>query len=152
MKEMIIRIIEEICEEIFGEMRTDLEAEGQIINQMLNVITVNERTGHIAKYFRSKGQGHNAFQGHTSKINPALPHPQHYTNPKRVELCKTIAPMNVTESCENTCSKFSEIDQLYWPFITQGTVKVEHDENIPMNILRDTGSLQSLVRASIMSN
>ena len=41
MYEMIIRVIEEISEEIFGEMRTDLEAEGQIINQMLNVITVN---------------------------------------------------------------------------------------------------------------
>ena len=46
-------------------------------------------------------------------------------------------------SSENTRSKFSEIDRLYWPFITQGAVKGEHNENIPVNILRDIGSLQS---------
>ena len=38
MEEMIIRIIEEICEEIFGEEQIDCKAEDQIINQMLNVI------------------------------------------------------------------------------------------------------------------
>ena len=120
-----------------------------------------KRTGHIAKYCRSTCQGHNAFQCRANKVNPASPRSQHYniecsysseTNPKTVELCKTIAPINVTESSENTRTKFSKIDRLYWLCITQGTVKGEYNENIPVNILRDNGSLRSLVRASIMSN
>ena len=52
--------------------------------------------------------------------------------------------------CEPFLNYDSPITQGYSPFVSQGTACLEGSEKVPINILQDTGTTQSLILASIL--